>query len=157
MTLFKSGDRVSVLYLSITQATCLAYNRYVVDVESHPAYGQRVWVEMPADCAAGPLLRLHSHPDFIDLMEADPLAAQTPGRLEANLNWHDSLTLPGSTTPTWPDGRHGEVRWIALTARERAAHAAHVVAYMTALHGSDPAAYARWIAADRAAATEAAR
>lgn len=157
MTLFKSGDRVSVLYLSIAQATCLAYNRFVVDVESDPAYGQRVWVEMPADCAAGRLLRVHSHPDFIDLMEADPLAAQPPGRLEANLNWHVSMTLPGSTTPNWPDGRHGEALRIALTARERAVHAAHVVAYIAALHESDPAACARWVAADRAAATEAAR
>ncbi|MFD9374548.1 hypothetical protein ACFWBH_03245 [Streptomyces sp. NPDC059999] len=157
MSLFKTGDRVSVLYLSTAQATCLAYNRYVVEVEPDPEYGQRVWVEMPADCAAGPLLRVHSHPDFIDLMEADPLAAQTPGHLEANLNWHDSMTLPGSTAPSWPDGRNGEVVGIALTARERAVHAAHVVAYVAALNESDPATCARWVAADRAAATEAAR
>ncbi|MCP3759652.1 hypothetical protein [Streptomyces sp. TBY4] len=139
MTPYKMGDRVSVLYLSTTCGTWLAYNRYVLEVAPDPTYGQRVWVEMPDNCAGGPILEMPAHSDFLNAMEAEPITSQTPGLLEANLNWRVAMAAPDSEVPSWPSGVH-----VPVTPRERSTHAARAVLLMEQLRTCDPAAYSRW-------------
>lgn len=144
MTPFKMGDRVSVLYLSTSYDTWLAYNRYVLEVAPDAAYGQRVWVEMPDNCAGGPVLEMPADPDFVNEMEAEPITSQAPGLLEANLNWRVAMAAPDSEAPPWPSGRNGEVVHVPLTPRERSIHAARAVTLMEQLRACDPAAFNRW-------------
>lgn len=144
MTPYKMGDRVSVLYLSTAYGTCLAYNRYVLEVAPDAAYGQRVWVEMPDNCAGGPVLEMPAHSDFLNAMEAEPITSQTPGLLEANLNWRAATAIPGSKVPSWPSGRNGELVHVPVTPRERSTHAARAALLLEQLHICDPAAFHRW-------------
>ncbi|MFE2852073.1 hypothetical protein ACFXJO_13195 [Streptomyces lavendulae] len=130
---FKTGDRVSVLYLSRTRGTCLAMNRHVVQTSDHPVYGQKVWVEMPSDSSRMSIHITPAHPDFINHMDADPISAQTSNTLIANLDWHLAMAAPQSTRPTWPAGWCGTRADEPLTEAERAAHASQAAMHLQEL------------------------
>ncbi|MFE2149028.1 hypothetical protein ACFXAO_03200 [Streptomyces lavendulae] len=146
MRKFKSGDRVSALYLSKKHGTCLAMNRYVIHAEDHPTYGQKVWVELPPENGRDNILSTHAHPDFINHMDADPVERQTPGTLIANLNWHLSMAAPDSTRPTWPTGWVGSRTEVPLSEDQRAAHASQAARHLQELRFW-PREFASWKAA----------
>ncbi|MGW6021304.1 hypothetical protein [Streptomyces sp. NPDC055099] len=151
MTEYERGDRVAVLYLSKTNGTCLAYNRTVIDVEPHAEHGQRVWVNMPPDAAAG-----SPHDFFADdgegmwPMEDAPVEEQLPVRLAANLDWYIEAAAPDSSRLTWPSSRgHLPVR-TPFTDKARALHARIAGLYVQQLRAVDPRAFEDWVVQHRA-------
>ncbi|MGW0731693.1 hypothetical protein [Streptomyces sp. NPDC002851] len=148
MTTYEPGDRVSVLYLSKMNGTCLAYNRPVIDIEPHDEHGQMVWVNMPDDAALGSLLSFYADDsDGIAHMEGEPIEQQTPGRLEANLRWYLEAAAPESTRLTWPSGRgHLPVR-VPFTEKARALHARMASHYIQHWQAVDPNGLTEWMVA----------
>ncbi|MFD8985393.1 hypothetical protein [Streptomyces sp. NPDC059564] len=145
MAPFKTGDRVSVLHLSTSRGPCAAYNRYVLEVEPHDTYGQRVWIGMPDDCPGGPIHDVIAYPDVIEHMEHDLLGTQAPFELEFNLDWHVEMSTPDASRPSWPDGRHGARINVPLTRHERQGHAAKAALYTKELLICDATAFTRWL------------
>lgn len=143
MRKFQIGDRVSVLYLSKTRGTCLAMNRHVVHTEQHRVYGQTVWVEMASGQPGEAFHVTPAHPDFINHMDADPVSAQTPNTLTANLDWHLAMAAPQSTRKTWPDGWNGGRVDVPLTDAERAAQVELAVLHLRELQ-MWPYEFGRW-------------
>lgn len=96
-------------------------------------YGQKVWVEMPAESARASFHVTPAHSDFINHMDADPISAQSTNTLISNLDWHLTMAAPQSTRPTWPAGWCSARVEVPLTEDERAAHASQAALHLQEL------------------------